>query len=87
MQNVSNSKGFKIIHLNIRSLWRNQHEFFMHFNGFDIIALSETWLHFNIPDCLIVQPGYSTMRQDRLTEPNANVKSKGGGLIVYVKNC
>ena len=86
MNNFANNKGFKIIHQNIRSLFRNQHEFFMHFKGFDIIALSETWLHYNIRDCLIEEPGYSIMRQDRTTETGFNVKSRGGGLLIYIKN-
>ena len=87
MQNITNIKGFKIIHLNIRSLWKNQHEFFLQFKGFDIIALSETWLHYNIPNCLIEESGYSIIRQDRSCEIQTKVKSKGGGLIFYVKNC
>ena len=87
MNNIVSIKGFKIIHLNIRSLWKNQHEFFIHFKGCDIIALSETWLHYNIPNCLIDEPGYSVIRQDRTCDSNNNnVKSKGGGLLFYVKN-
>ena len=80
-------KGFKIIHLNIRSLWKNQHELFVHFKGFDIIALSETWLHPNISDILISEPGYSILRQDRMECHTEQVKSRGGGLLLYIKDC
>ena len=80
-------KGFKILHLNIRSLWRNQDELFMHFGGFDLIALSETWLHSNIPDAIISKSGYSIIRQDRTDSMSTKVKSKGGGLLLYVKDC
>ena len=87
MNNITSLKGFKIIHLNIRSLWKNQHEFFINFGGFDIIALSETWIHHNIPDCMIKESGYSIIRQDRTNEMNKTVKAKGGGLLLYVKTC
>ena len=85
MNNITSLKGFKIIHLNIRSLWKNQHEFFINFNGFDIIALSETWLHHNIPDCMVNESGYSIIRQDRSNDNNKEIKAKGGGLLFYVK--
>ena len=86
MNKTVSIKGFKIIHVNIRSLWKNQHEFFLHFKGFDIIMFSETWLHHFIPNCLIHEPGYSIIRQDRTNDLCDKVKSKGGGLIIYVKN-
>ena len=86
MNNTVSIKGFKIIHVNIRSLWKNQHEFFIQFKGYDIITFSETWLHCHIPDCLINESGYSIIRQDRTKELCSRVKSKGGGLIIYVKN-
>ena len=76
MHCTTNIKGFKIIHLNIRSLWRNQHEFFMHFKGYDIVALSETWLHYNIPNSLVEELGYSILRQDRVNELCPGVKSR-----------
>ena len=87
MNYTANVKGFKILHLNIRSLWKNQHEFFLHFRGFDIIALSETWLHPYISDKLIQEPGYFIIRQDRTSDSSVKTKSRGGGLIVYTKTC
>ena len=84
---LTDKKGFKVLHLNIRSLWRNQHELFLHFKGFDLIALSETWLHPNIPDILVSEPGYTIFRQDRTEVETGNVKGKGGGLLLYVKDC
>ena len=87
MNEITSEKGFKILHFNIRSLWKNQHEFFIQLKGFDIITLSETWLHPHIPDCLISEAGYSLIRQDRTSDLKSKTKSKGGGLIVFVKIC
>ena len=46
-------KGFKVVHLNIRSLSKHLDEVYLNLAGFDIIALTETWLHVNIPDSMV----------------------------------
>ena len=74
-------KGFKIIHLNIRSLMQQidsvrldilQHDL-------DILCLSETWLHEKIHDTFITADGYEIVRLDR-------DRKKGGGLCMYIKD-
>ena len=87
MNETAKVKGFKILHLNIRSLWRNHDELFVQFKGFDLIALSETWLHSLSSNTLIAESGYSIIRQDRAEGGHDSVKSKGGGLLLYVKDC
>ena len=45
---------------------------------FDIIAISETWLHENIYDNEILPAGYTLFRSDRGT--------KGGGVMLAIKD-
>ena len=77
---MNNSKGLKIIHLNIRSLvpkmyllrsWVAQH-------NPNIITLSETWLNSNISDNEIKLENYVLYRADR--------GSRGGGVATYVSS-
>ena len=45
----------------------------------DILCLSETWLHENIPDAFITADGYEIVRLDR-------DRKKGGGLCMFIKD-
>lgn len=71
-------KGLKVIHLNIRSLapkidllrtWVMVHKP-------DIITISETWLHSDIPDNDVLIDNFVLYRTDR--------PSRGGGVATYV---
>ena len=81
------AKGFKVVHLNIRSLPKkiNQLRLILEGSTIDIITLSETWLHNKIDTQLINIQGYTTYRLDRETRTPKNIK-RGGGLIVYTKD-
>ena len=81
---LSRVKGFKIVHLNIRSLPRkiDQLRLILTNSNIDIFTLSETWLHKKIDPHLIHIQGYKTVRLDRATSP---AKKRGGGLLIYVK--
>ena len=77
---MDDTKGLKIIHLNIRSLrpkitllraWVELHKP-------NIITLSETWLSSRIADNEIKLTNYNLFRVDR--------GSKGGGLVTYISN-
>ena len=74
-------KGFKISHLNIRSLVKNVDQFriYSHNCKFDIICLSETMLDGTIQDYEVNVNGYEVIRKDR----NRN----GGGVAIYIRNC
>ena len=74
-------KGFKISHLNIRSLVKNIDQFriYSHNCKFDIICLSETMLDGTIQDYEVNVNGYEVIRKDR----NRN----GGGVAIYIRNC
>ena len=83
MANVK--KGFKIVHLNIRSLSKHLDEVYLNLAGFDIIALTETWLHANIPNSMLHINDYNILRYDRVSI-DASVKKRGGGIAVYVSD-
>ena len=75
-------KGFSISHVNVRSLVRNLKETYLVMSGFDVIGISETWLHQNIANSSLVFNGYKSYRQDR--HGNCHVKQRGGGIMVYI---
>ena len=71
-------KGFSIAHVNVRSLTRNLNETYITMDGFDVIGISESWLHDTISSSQIGFDGYILYRQDRTMK-------RGGGIVVYVK--
>ena len=74
------TKGIKMVHINVRSLFNKIDQIRTMFNGFDVIIISESWLTPAIPDSSIAIPGYNLVRQDRLHQ----TKRRGGGLCVFV---
>ena len=77
-------KGFNISHVNVRSLTQNLKETYAVMAGFDVICISESWLHDKIVNSMTTLNGYKSYRQDR--QGNGEVKHRGGGgLMVYVK--
>ena len=44
MHTTINKNGFKIVHLNVRSLMKHIDEVGLELSSFDIIGLTETWL-------------------------------------------
>ena len=83
MKMARNKKGFKIVHLNIRSLSKHLDEVDLNLRGFDIISLSETWLHGAIPDGMLHLNGYHLLRSDRVSS-KVSVKKRGGGIAYYI---
>ena len=56
----------------------------LHRHDIDIAVITETHLHKNVGDIQVFQRGYQLIRRDQnLAAVN---KSKGGGIIIYVKN-
>ena len=78
---LSNEKGIKIIHLNARSRFHKLEDIFHNFYYCDVIVITETWLTCNIPMASISVDGFSVIRQDRYE----NSCKKGGGICIYVK--
>ena len=80
------AKGFGILHLNIRSLVKYREQLCAELLHYDIIAISETWLHPMVSDRLIDIDGYSVMRQDRDTCTPNGKRKKGGGIVIYIES-
>ena len=82
---LKNEKGFKIVHINIRSLLKkiDQLRLILEASNIDIFTISESWLHSKIDTGLIQIEGYNAYRLDR--EGHNTKKKRGGGLLTYVK--
>ena len=85
MAGIIKYKGFSLIHLNILSLLRHIDEFQTQVNGYDIIAVTETWLTSQSNDRLLTFPNYTFIRQDRKHLNKNNATKKGGGILIYFK--
>ena len=74
------TKGFKIAHLNIRSLIKNidQLRIYIHTQQFDIISINETWLDSTIANHEVDIDGHELIRKDR--------NRKGGGVAMFVRS-
>ena len=72
-------RGFKMVHINTRSMFNKRHDIFDQLDGADFVSMSETWLHPEYDDDLIQWEGMDLYRQDR-------VRKKGGGIAVYVRS-
>ena len=85
MHELSNLKGFKMVHLNVRSLLKkmDQIRLLTEGAGVDVITISETWLKSHLNSALVSMNGYQAFRQDRGSKNKSN--KRGGGLISYVK--
>lgn len=73
-------KGIFGGHLNIRSVLSKLNEVhnLLSNSNLDFLAMSETWLHSNIPTNMIDVPGYMCFRKDRPC-------GKGGGVLIYIR--
>ena len=83
LNDIRNSRGLRIAHLNIRSL-RNKSDT-LRLEGLDnrtidILTLSETWLDDCYEDSHVTIPGYTFIRLDR-----SGAKEGYGGVAIYVK--
>ena len=84
---MDNSKGFNVLMLNVRSLYSTIDEINVRFQGYDVIALCETWLNDSHTLEMLHLTNYKMFRLDRTQGNirNANNRLKrGDGLIIYV---
>lgn len=79
---IKQSKGQKVIFLNVRSLFAHISELQLDFNNSNYVCLAftETWLTELTKSDLIKIQGFNLVRYDR--QP----KKRGGGLIFYIRN-
>lgn len=78
--NLPTIRGFKISHLNVRSITHKMDSIrlLLKDKTFDIFTVSETWLNPRITDAEITIPGYSVVRKDRT--------SRGGGVAIFIRD-
>ena len=79
-------KGFKIGHLNIRSIVKkiDQLRILTEGAGLDVLTISETWMKPHLHSSLVDLPGYKTFRLDRHSK--SRKRKRGGGLISYINS-
>lgn len=78
---LSEVKGFKIAHFNVRSLWPKIDSLNLWLsdqNLQDILTISESWLSCNTPRNLLDFPNFEVIRTDR------PAGSRGGGLVTLL---
>lgn len=87
VEHIKEQKGIKLVHLNAWSLIQHFDELAVTFldGSFDIVILTESWLHLNCTDNLIHVHGYNLHRLDRQVTNLSGTVKRGGGIIVYVK--
>ena len=82
LKNVASLRGLKCVHQNIRNLLNKLDEIRYIINTLKsrihLILFTETWLNSSVLDEEVSIPGYTIFRKDR--------GSKGGGVIVYVRD-
>ena len=81
---MASQKGFKMFHLNIRSLV-NKHDQLkieLEKSRIDIFSISETWLTAGVDSNILQIPGYSMSRHDG-THVDTGLPKRGGGLAIY----
>ena len=86
MKDISSQKGFKIVHLNIRSLVNKyeQVKFKLENADIDIFSISETWLTEGLSSNILNINGYNLERFDReIIEIDTGLPKRGGGLCIY----
>lgn len=79
ISNIKHSDTLSVAHLNVRSIRTGFDEFvnYIHEYGFDVIAITETWLTAGDHNDVFYVPGYRLVRADR--------DERGGGVAFYVK--
>ena len=79
-------KGFKVVHLNVRSLFRKRESIQCDLlqGNVGILGTSETWLRVEIPNSMVCVPNYQLVRQDRQQRNALGHIKSGGGIYMYV---
>ena len=65
IKELESQKGFKIVHLNIRSLLNKFDQFKRENHNVDIFTVSETWLSDGVSSNILQIKGYDMIRHDR----------------------
>ena len=86
---LSSAKGLKIVHVNIRSLYRKIDQLATLYSKIEFLLCSETWLNSRYDDNGITIEGMTPYRLDRCKTHQdehilGNIPARGGGVIIYV---
>ena len=86
--NLDKEKGFKLIHMNVRSLSKKIDQLRVMTTGLnlDVLTVSETWLNSSVSSATVALEGYTLYRQDREVRTNKGLKKRGGGLLTYIRS-
>ena len=78
--NLPTIRGFKISHLNVRSITHKMDSIrlLLKDNTLDVFTVSETWLSPKVTDTEITIPGYSVVGKDR--------NSRGGVVAMFIRD-
>ena len=79
LQNVRSLKSVQIDSSNSRENKLSCFKDIVFAHQFDVIALTETWLHSSVADHEIIPNGYQIIRRDR------QIGKRGGGVLLAVK--
>ena len=73
-------RGFKILHLNVRSITHKMDSIrlLLKDNNLDVLTSSETWLSPKVTDAEITFPGYSIVRK--------GLNSRGGVVAIFLRD-
>lgn len=88
LSELSNIKGFKIVHCNICSLLPKIDLIRCELinKPCDIFIVSESWLHAAVPPGLVSIDGYNCIRQDRAVLNKDGKTKSGGGLCIFINS-
>ena len=84
IESLGKEKGFKLLHVNVRSLMKKIDQIRLTVSGskLDVITMSETWLNSSLGSRLVGLDDYVMYRQDR--DCKIAGKKRGGGLLTYI---
>ena len=84
MGTLRKSKGFKLVHLNVRSIPKkiDQLRILLDNAKLDVLTISVTWLNKSINSQSVQIKGFVAFRQDRV--PGTGIKKRGGGLLTLI---
>ena len=86
---LEESKGFKLLHVNVRSLTKKNDQLRAMFlnTSLDVITLSETWLNNFVSSANVALEGYSAFRQDRNLSLVKKEKGRRPAYIYTIRPC
>ena len=90
LNDIKNTKGIHIAHLNVRSLMNKWETFKMQFadTNMHIIGMSESWLNDLLPSNLFtLSIDFTLLRNDRKwNDNNSNTPKRGGGVGLFINS-